>query len=108
DIPRRADLGDRLAREEMIVVVIVGHEDDTRAAGVSAHEAGGNHSERKRELQAPRSSRGRTAGSVTTKRAPSPGRPSARITPPWRSTMRRQIARPTPVPSYSPRAWRRW
>src|SRR5690606_21449021 len=40
--------------------------------------------------------------------APVPGRASAHTRPPWRSTMRRTSARPTPVPSYSSSRCRRW
>ncbi len=34
-------------------------------------------------------------------RRPAPGAASAQMRPPWRSTMRRTVARPTPVPSNS-------
>ena len=40
-------------------------------------------------------------GIVNEKMAPSPGFPAAQIRPPFRSTMRWQIAKPIPVPSTS-------
>src|SRR5687768_3771424 len=47
-------------------------------------------------------------GSVNRKLDPSPGRDSTQIVPPWRSTTFLQIARPMPVPGYSPLLCRRW
>ena len=45
---------------------------------------------------------------VKPKVAPTPGSPCARTVPPWRSTMRRTLARPMPVPSNSSLRCRRW
>jgi maltooligosyltrehalose trehalohydrolase len=40
--------------------------------------------------------------------APAPGRPSAQMRPPWRTTTRCAVARPMPVPSNSAASCRRW
>ena len=47
-------------------------------------------------------------GRVKENTEPPPSRPSTQISPPWRSTILRQIARPIPVPSNASRSCRRW
>ena len=42
-----------------------------------------------------------TAGSVKKNVLPSPGADSTQMRPPWRSTIRRQVASPIPVPANS-------
>jgi hypothetical protein len=41
------------------------------------------------------------AGSVNQNSLPSPSRESTPIDPPWRSTIRRHVVRPSPVPGAS-------
>src|ERR1700733_13373187 len=75
-----------------VLLVIIRHQD---GEGLSP----GNHSG---------FSLSRLVGMVTVKVEPVPGVLCAVIVPPWCSAIRRQIARPMPVPSNSLRPCNRW
>src|SRR5436190_19118844 len=78
----------RVLGQQTIVRVVVGHQDyDWFARGIHAATSA---------LRC-------FTGNMTVKVAPSPNLLLALIVPPWRSVMRRQTARPTPVPAYSSR-----
>src|SRR5207302_842263 len=84
--PLPAAFRDRILDKQSIVRIIFGHEDNV-AFGKFFH-------------QAVLSGLAWRTGKSIMKVAPWPGALLAVIVPLWRSAMRRQTARPTPVPSY--------
>ena len=90
-ITREVGLLERVRNQQAVVGVVIRNEHRRRAS--CGH--------------APAPTAGRCSGRVTTNVAPCPGWLVTLMVPPWRSAIRRLMASPIPVPSYSVRLWSR-